>query len=309
MKLDEENSDLELEILQTIAYFDVFSYPLTEDQLISFLAHKVSTENQLRQALDLLIEKKLIRTTQEYYYSSTRTDVVVADRLQNERRASRMLAHARWISFFLKHVPFVRAVFITGSLSKHVAPDKSDIDYMIVAELNRLWICKMLLTGFRRIFLFNSKKYFCVNLMVTEKGMYFPHHNYFTAIEIATTKVVWNTMAFQKLQTRNNWIYKYLPNWREHENGIRPLSDSPSFMQKLLETGMSILTLDTLNAILMNTARKFWRRKCSDIDEFKFDSIIQCKPDISSVWYSDHQSHIYEGFRRRLEYYGIEKTL
>ena len=309
MKLDEQRSGLELGILHTIAYFDVFAYPLTKDQLNAFLSYNVTTENELNHALDRLVEKKLIHTAQEYFYASTRTEVIVRERLRYERRASRMLAHARWISFFLKRVPFVRAVFITGSLSKLVAPEKSDIDYMIVTERNRLWICKMLLTGFRRFLLFNSKKYFCMNLMVTDKGLYFPLHNYYTAVEIATTKLVWNSKAFQKLQWENAWIREYLPNWRDHENGIRPLTDSPSVLQRWLEQGLSIFNLDRLNAAFMSTARKFWRRKCFGIDDAKFNSMIQCTPDISSVWYSDHQARIYEGYHQRLEYIGIEKTL
>jgi hypothetical protein len=303
-----ELPDLEHEILRTIAYFDVFAYPLTKTQLHSFLAYHATTELELEKALQVLVQTKLIRSSQDYYYSSTRRDGIVTDRLENERRASRMLRYARWISFFLKHVPFVRAVFITGSLSKHVAPHKSDIDFMIVTEFNRLWICKMILTGFRRIFLFNSKKYFCINLMVTENGMYFPNHNYFTAVEIATTQVVWNTTAFMKYQNENAWIHQYLPNWQSPTNGMSPLLNTPVLLQSLFESALNILHLDALNTNLMQTARNFWRRKHKSIDETKFNSIIQCTPDISSVWHDDHQTTILVGFQKRLTAYGIKEA-
>ena len=308
MTITAELSDLEHEILHTIAYFDVFSYPLTKTQLHSFLAYQATTELLLEEALQQLVQKKLIHSSRDYFYSSTRGDEIVTDRLENERRASKMLKQARWVSFFLKQVPFVRAVFITGSLSKHVAPHKSDIDFMIVTEFNRLWICKMILTGFRRIFLFNSKKYFCINLMVTEKAIYFPNHNYFTAVEIATTQVVWNTTAFMKYQNENAWIHQYLPNWQYTTERVPPLSNSPASLQSFFESALNILHLDALNTNLMRTARNFWRRKHKSIDENKFNSIIQCTPDISSVWHDDHQTTILVGFQKRLTAYGIKEA-
>ena len=306
MNINNELSDLEREILQTIAYFDVFSYPLTKEQLHLFLSRYTTTLLQVEVALQQLIRKKLILSSRDYFYSSDHSDDIVTDRLENERHVSKMLKQARWISFFLKQVPFVRAIFITGSLSKHIAPDKSDIDFMIVTELKRLWICKMIITAFRRIFLFNSK-YFCANLMVTEKAMYFPDHNYFTAVEIATTQVIWNTAAYKKYQNENIWIQQYLPNWKSLTDGMLVLSNSPAIIQKIFESVLNMFRLDALNSNLMLTARNFWRRKHKNLDETKFNSIIRCTPDISSVWHDDHQTHILEGFRRRLSAYGLRE--
>jgi hypothetical protein len=131
MNINNELSDLEREIIQTIAYFDVFSYPLTKEQLHLFLSRYTITLLQLEGALQELLQKDIIHSSRDYFYSSSHSDDIVTDRLENERRVSKMLKQARWISFFLKQVPFVRAVFITGSLSKHIAPDKSDIDFII----------------------------------------------------------------------------------------------------------------------------------------------------------------------------------
>jgi hypothetical protein len=306
MNINNELSDLEREIVQTIAYFDVFSYPLTKEQLHLFLSRYITTLLQMEDALQQLLQKKLIHTSRDYFYSSAQSDDIVTDRMENERRVSKMLKQARWISFFLKQVPFVRAVFITGSLSKHIAPDKSDIDFMIVTELKRLWICKMIITGFRRIFLFNSK-YFCANLMVTEKAMYFPDHNYFTAVEIATTQVIWNTTAYQKYQDENAWIQHYLPNWKSFTDGMLVLSNTPALFQRIFESVLNIFRLDALNSNLMHTARNFWRRKHKNLDEEKFNSIIHCSPDISSVWHNDHQTRILEEFHQRLSSYGLRE--
>jgi hypothetical protein len=308
MCIENDHADLEREILRTIAYFDVFSYPLTKKQLHVFLPHLATNELLLEETLHLMIQKKLICSAREYFYSPARTDEIMTVRMENERRASKMLKQARWVSFFLKQVPFVRAIFITGSLSKNVAEQTSDIDFMIVAELNRLWICKMILTGFRRVFLFNSHKYFCINLMVTEKAIYFPHHNYFTAIEIATSKVVWNTAFFLKYQKENAWISEYLPNWQPLMEGVAPLSNTPSPVQRIFESFLSIIRLDAMNTNFMLTARNFWKKKYKNFDEDKFNSVIQCTPDIASVWHIDHETHILDGFHQRLTVYGLKEA-
>ncbi|RPI03345.1 MAG: hypothetical protein EHM64_12460 [Ignavibacteriae bacterium] len=309
MSIDTGNSNLEREILQTISYFDVFSYPLTRRQLHVFLARVATTDLQLEETLQRMLQNKLISSSRGYFYSSNRRDEIVAVRLENERRASRMLRQARWVSFFLKQIPFVRAVFVTGSLSKHVAERTSDIDFMIIAELNRLWICKMILTGFRRIFLFNSHKYFCINLMVTEKAMHFPRHNYFTAVEIATSIAVWNTPFFLKYQKENAWIHEYLPNWQPLMEEVAPLSNTRSPVQRIFESILGIIRLDAINTNYMLTAKEFWKRKYKDFDEHKFNSIIQCTPDISSVWSFDHQTRIVDGFHQRLDAYGLKEAL
>jgi hypothetical protein len=306
MQIENDLSDLEREILHTLTYFDVFSYPLTQEQLYTFLSHASASAIQLEVSLHRLIQQNLVHFSQGYYYLAARNEEIVTSRIENERRALRMLKQARWVSSFLKQMPFVRAIFITGSLSKHVAPHKSDIDFMIIAELGRLWICKMILTAFRRIVLFNSKKYFCINLMVTENGLYFSHHNYYTAIEIATTQIVWNTTVFDRYQKENAWIRDYLPHWHTLPVVVRPLADTPSHFQKLLEQGLNMLKLDVMNTNLMHTARKFWRHKHKNIEESRFESIIQCSPDISSVWHDDHQSRIYEGYQQRLATFGMD---
>jgi hypothetical protein len=297
---------LQREVLRTIAYFDVFSYPLTANQIHEFLIGQRVAFFQLEEAVADMVARGIIRTGQEYYYSSQRTDEIVKQRQEDERRAAKMLRKARWISFFLKQVPFVRAIFITGSLSKNVATNQSDIDYMIVTAPNRLWICKMILTAFRRIFLLNSKKYFCLNLMVTEQGIHFPDKNYFNAIEIATTQLIWNESMYHRYFSENEWIRNYLPNWRPRQNGRYALPDARSTLQIIIEFCMNVGNLNSLNANLMTFAQRFWRKKHGDLNESTFNAIIQCKPDISSVWSNNHGAHILAGYHRRLTEYGIE---
>ena len=61
-----------------------------------------------------------------------------------------MLGRAKWGASIIAAFPFVRAVGISGSLSKQYADENSDIDYFIITAANRLWIAKNLPAYFQK---------------------------------------------------------------------------------------------------------------------------------------------------------------
>jgi hypothetical protein len=300
---------LQQDIVRTLAYFDVFSYPLTKQQVYDFLPRNSVTLPQVVEDLEDLVSVGLVRDEGGYYYFSDRAPRLVTTRREDEERASVMSKKARRISLFLKQIPFVRGVFITGSLSKNVASPSSDVDFMIVTAPNRLWISKMILTGIRRIFLFNSIKYSCFNLFVTEKGFVFPERNLFNAIEISTTQVLWNESAYEKFLHDNSWIQHYLPNWEKNEGHLRPLPPERSQFQKIAESFLNLFPLASLDTILLKIAHRYWKKKNAHLDEGKFDALFQCRPDVSSVWSHDHQTHTMKEYDRRLAQFGIEQRI
>ena len=299
---------LQQDILRTVAYFDVFLYPLSNHQVYAFLPRNSVTLQLVEDTLHHLVELGLLRHENGYYFLADRTPAVVESRIENEQRAARMLRKARWVSLFLKQIPFVRAVFITGSLSKNVASQSSDIDFMIVTAPNRLWIPKLILTAIRRIFLFNTIKYFCVNLFVSENGLLFSEKNIFNAVEIATTQVLWNEVAYHRFQSVNSWTQWYLPNGGKARIPIKSIATTPSPFQKAAEYILNLFPLASIDTYIMNIARNYWKRRNAHLDETKFNSLFQCTPHISSVWYDDHRTRILNTYQQRLAQFGVEQT-
>ena len=299
---------LQQDVVRTLAYFDVFSYPLSSEQVKVFLPRNSVTLPQLEESLTGLTKSGILNRDNGYYFLADRSSAVVSARVQNERRALRMIKRARWISRFLKQIPFIRGIFITGSLSKNVAGPSSDVDFMIVTAPNRLWICKMILTGIRRILLLNSTKYFCFNLFVTENGFFFSDQNVFNAIEIATTQVLWNEAVYRKFQSVNSWVRHFLPNWKSDRSAPASISASSPIFQRVLEAVLSLLPLDGIDASLMSVARSYWKRRNLHLDEKKFDALFLCTRDISTVWYDDHKTRILNRFQQRLAELGIEQA-
>lgn len=301
-------SVLQQDILRTLSYFDIFSYPLSAEQVYTYLPRNSVSIAQVGETLDSLVSCGVVQHSHSFYFLADRTTSVVAERLQNEIRASRMMKRVRWIAFLLRQVPFVRAVFITGSLSKNVAGPSSDADFMIVTAPNRLWITKMFLTAIRRVFLLNSIRYFCLNLFVTENGFPFLDRNIFNAIEVATTQVLWNRAAYRKFQSANAWTEQFLPNRKPAAPHLDEDSNAASPLQKIIETLLSVLPLGLLDGRIMKSARSYWRKKNLHLDDERFNALFHCTPDISTVWYDDHQTRILNGYRRRLAKFGIERA-
>jgi predicted nucleotidyltransferase len=92
------------------------------------------------------------------------------------------------VTHVIKRFPFVRGVFVTGSLSKNSSDSSSDLDFMVITRKGRLWIARTLLMLFKKIFLLNSYKYFCINFLLSEDNLEIEDKNVFTATEVMTVK-------------------------------------------------------------------------------------------------------------------------
>lgn len=66
------------------------------------------------------------------------------------------LRRAKVVAFWLQLAPFIKMVGLNGSLSRGEAKETSDIDFLIIAQKNRIWTCRMFVTfmtelsGYRR---------------------------------------------------------------------------------------------------------------------------------------------------------------
>src|SRR4051812_17354212 len=104
-------------VLAALAYFDLFSYPLTRSEIVTFLPAGRSAED-VSNALELLLKTKQVFNFGRYYL--LRNDFSLVKRREaGNLKATEMLVTAKKVSRLLMHFPFVRGVAISGSLSKN----------------------------------------------------------------------------------------------------------------------------------------------------------------------------------------------
>jgi len=244
--------DFRENVQATLLYFDLFDHPLSASEIYTFFPQKMGEEE---------FEKQLSRQpfrSADGLFHVRRNDEVVFARRKRERKARTMLYASRVVGSCLKYFPFVRGVYLSGSLSKGVNPGDADVDLFIITPEDRLWICRSILTAFKKMFLFNKKKFLCPNYFVSEGHLEIPEKNIFTATELITLRPLYNASMLQRLLDANRWISLFFPNFR------RPRSKSKngsSMVQRFLEIPMSDGNTSNWDDRLMHYFDKLWEKR------------------------------------------------
>ncbi|MDG2109914.1 MAG: hypothetical protein P8J76_02610, partial [Schleiferiaceae bacterium] len=104
-------------------------------------------------------------------------------------------------------------VYLSGSLSKSGVQSKDDdLDFFILTASNRVWTAKFFLIAFKKTFLFNSEKYFCINLLMDENQLSLTKRNRYTATEVVSLVSLKNVQGLEQFLAANHWVKEYFPN-------------------------------------------------------------------------------------------------
>jgi hypothetical protein len=200
-------------ILKTLLYYDIFSHPLSSDEIFSFLPQNSVTKDDVKRFLSETSKNgSEYAESKGYYYIKPNAEFVTS-RIHKEEYSKKMWRATGFVTHIIKRFPFVRCVMVTGTLSKNSSDETSDLDFMIITAPGRLWVARSMLMLFKKVFLLNSKKYFCLNYFITEDNLEISERNIFTATEIATIKATYNETLMSAFLERNKWIKDYFPNY------------------------------------------------------------------------------------------------
>jgi len=197
---------LEDAILQTLAYSDIFDYPLTADELCRFLvvpscAHDVE---QCAAAMENIAFRD------GYYYLAGRDEIV---KLRKNRAAVSQRVYARAVAYgrILGTLPFVRMVALTGSLAMLNLSRNPDMDFMLVTKHGRVWTARafaILLGKIARLF----GDTICPNLIISERALEWPLHDLYSARELCQMIPITGNDIYLRLFSANSWVESFLPN-------------------------------------------------------------------------------------------------
>jgi len=219
---------------------------------------KQCAAQKLHSALDEFQKNEIIFKTKDYY--SVRNDqTFILRRIEANKAAVKQLKIAKKIAAFLIRIPFIKGVAISGSLSKNVAYEGSDIDFFIVTKENRLWLSKLFLTAIIKCAtFFGLSKWFCINYIVDEKSLEVPEKNIFTATEIITLLPLYGASLFDNFLAANNWVYSFFPNHPEKTNSTKEPSFTP--VKKIIEWVLNNSHGNKADTALMHYFDKRWKK-------------------------------------------------
>jgi len=212
-------------ILRTLAYADIFDYPLTPREIHKFLiSEKPLDFDSVQKALSRMgAERKRISTDKAgHFYFLTGREKLVPLRKKRKKISQKKLKVAQKIAVLLKIISQVKLIGVTGRLAMENSETEDDIDFLIITSKNRLWLTRLLtvfLLELLRIRRRPSNKYvkdkICLNMFLDEKHLSLPakERDLFTAHEIVQMKPLWERGGtYGRFLKANGWVREYLPN-------------------------------------------------------------------------------------------------
>lgn len=303
-------SRLERDVLKVVLYFDLFRHPLSPQEIYEFLPSNSTTPAEVASVCSSPTLTAIIDSFQGLFFLKERGSECVSERRNKENIAARRWKIARFVVSLIGYFPFVRGVGISGELSKGVSTAESDIDYVVITKGGRLWICRTLLIIFKKTVLFNSKKYFCINHVVSEDHLQVVPHNVYTALELATVQPMLNDVLFIRYHAENPWLEQFLPNWwssfrKDREPNISGRTFKPSILQRILELPLYGIPGDRVEQWLMRFWVNVWKRRYPDLSDEERSRRFAATPHLSTAYGGDTTTVILSRYRERLERFAL----
>lgn len=260
-------SSLSKNIIKTLAYYDIFSYPLKAEEIYHNLSVNHCSPDDIVAELEKLCNKKLVFKLNDFYLLQNNHQLV-SRRLKGNNLCNKKISSAIRMSRFISKFPYVRAIFLTGSISKGYMDKESDVDYLIITKPGRLWVSKLFLTLFKKIFLLNSRKVFCINYYIDYEHLEIEEKNVFTATEIVTLMPIFGKKYYDEFYSKNIWVKEYFPNFPKRTNNV--IDNKISRLQKSIELLLNNKLGDKLDDIAMRLFLKVIRKKFNHFEEKDF---------------------------------------
>jgi hypothetical protein len=290
--------------LRTVAYADVFDYPLTPDEIHRYLVETRAPSQAVQQALDdrLLAQGELVET--KGYVSLRGREPIVETRLCRQAISARLWRRGLRYGLSIARLPFVRFVGVTGTLAVDNAERDADIDYLIVVVPGRVWLTRqlcLLLVYLGRL----ERVTICPNYVISLDALDQFEHSFFTAHELAHMVPVYGLEVYEQLLNTNGWALDYLPN--AFDGRHEPLGgDSLHPLAKAIKRGVEWLLSGRLGDA--------WERHESDLKIRRLRAeaeacgacSVRFSADACKGHVLDHARLIEDAYRHRLQQVGLD---
>lgn len=213
---------LEQAIFRTLAFFDLFDFPLTAEELFRYAWTPPAVGYfEFKNSLAALVPEKI--GSQYGYYFLPGRENIVEERRRRVIVVDQKLRRARRAAWLIRSVPFLRTVCICNSVAAEVAKPESDIDLFIITAPNRIWLVRLcsnlilLLIGWRRHGLKIANR-ICLSFYIDAAHLNMSPLS-LGEDDVYLTYWVWQVLAlydqqnfYQKFISANQWTKKFIPN-------------------------------------------------------------------------------------------------
>jgi hypothetical protein len=311
---------LEQAILATIAYADVFDYPLTLREIHWYLCGIPASLREVyaglrrldcgsRQLVSLAYVPGDGAELNGGYYTLPGREETVDLRRERGKNAVPLWQKARAYAQTISHLPFVRMVALTGALAMGNVEPGDDLDFLIVTEPGRLWLCRacVIALGYWAT---RGHDLICPNYFISERALALQDRNLYTAHEIAQMIPLAGMDTYARMRACNAWVQEFLPNALgtprlSHKLLVRSsdpgkTSKSRRRLQRATEAALRTPPGRLLESWEMQRKLRKFRLQQASHPESNFS------PDYCKGHFNDHERRTLTAYARRLQALELE---
>jgi hypothetical protein len=217
------SNNLKEAIVNTIAFFDLFDFPLTAMEVWQYIPIKCDFADVFELLSNGNIPDTVVGEKDGYYFLTGRENTITIrlDRYNfSDRKFKRALRYTRVFKF----IPWIKLVAIGNQIGINNLKDQSDIDFFIITERGRLWLTRLVIATLAAILRLRpqpgrEKDSICLSFYVSEDGLPLElmqlsgNDIYFTYWLACLTPIYDLGGMYKKFIKENFWLEHVLPNW------------------------------------------------------------------------------------------------
>lgn len=266
-------------ILATVGYYDTLGCPLTPVQIYRYLINPTRldplaqgveelTLHEVVQELDVLATGGKLDEVHGYYGLPGKGEDLYCRRIERQNvgaeKWKKLLRLARWF----QAVPYVRALFVSGSLAIDNSGKRGDFDMLVVMRAGRMFTGRLVLYLAASMLGVRRKRHdrvapdkFCFNHFITDDALAIVHESIFTAYTYATLVPIYSVGdTVERFFTQNLWINKFVYRIRPSLYSRRKRVESSRWLQWVARTGERFLA-GSVGDLLERVARKYQQKR------------------------------------------------
>ena len=221
------NNALELAILDTVSYFDIFDYPLTHFEIFTFLYSEQKKEHSFSEVQNCL--EKNDELNRKLHFKDGYVGMKGRESLTTERQRRYILSHAKFrkvrrFARLARHLPFVELIAACNNLSFFNAKKESDLDFFIIAKKGKVSVVRFFavlisIIFFKRPSSTHHEDAICLSFFVDSAhqrvtDLSLPKRDIYMQYWYATLQPLFlkHKKTYETMEEENNEVLSFYPN-------------------------------------------------------------------------------------------------
>ncbi len=218
--------DYILKLIDPVLYGNSFDCAVSLEEIHAYSLVSIEV-GELRLILDDLVGQQILGESDGFYHVPGRSNLA-EERPGSIEKAEKLHVRALRVAAWLRHLPFVRNIYLSGSVAAKNAEAEADLDFMIMIARNRLGTAFLMLGPLSRLL---SREVFCPNYYICEDRLLQDRRSHYVAREVVQANPLLG--KGNPFLDANDWVRERFPNFQK----FRSASEiSPgSLLQSILE--------------------------------------------------------------------------